>query len=256
MSLLASIKSALGVRGLGCRPDPEDPRDVAFGSMLLGITTPPPSADLGEFIPDVIRQSGNSCVGASIAQAVRIRMLASGWGARAFLPSRNAVYYWARACSGMQNQDSGTFLRDGIKVAKSLGLPSETAWPSKASTLMRQPNITALRDAADARKIGGYYRIPRGDTDSMRLAIASGHPVVFGMQLGQSFVDGTTGTIDYDTGRPRGGHAMVCFGYRDDRFRVLSSWGEDWSVAGTAFVTERRMKEGAFDCWAIDLLSR
>jgi hypothetical protein len=236
-------------------PDPMDPRDRHFSELPLGVTVPPPSADLTQFIPTIISQSGNSCVGASIAQALRVQMLADGWGAGAYLPSRHALYFWARAFSGMQNQDSGTFIRDGIRSCEKFGIPTETAWPSKPSTLMRAPNITAFRSAADARKLAGYYRIASGDTNSMRLAIAAGKPVVIGLVVGRSFVDGSTGTIDRDSGDALGGHAGCIVGYESDRFLYVSSWGSDWSRNGMAWLSERRVKEG-FDTWCIDLLSR
>lgn len=253
MTLLDSIRFALKPPRLGCRPDPIDPRDHLFGELPLGVTVPPPAADLTRFIPTILSQSGNSCVGASLAQAVRIQMLADGWASAAYLPSRHAIYYWARALSGLHNQDSGCFLRDGIRTLQKFGIPDETAWPSKAITLMRQPNITALRSAADGRKLAGYYRIEKGDTNSMRLAIAAGKPVVLGLQVGRSFVDGSTSTIDRDSGKELGGHAGLLAGYESDRFLYVSSWGPDWSRSGTAWLSERRVREG-FDCWVIDLV--
>jgi hypothetical protein len=255
VSLWASLKSAAGVRGLGCNPDPIDARDHVFSELTLGVTVPPPSADLSEFIPSIIDQSGNSCVGAAIAQAIRMQFLADGWGAKSYLPSRHAIYYWALAFSGMQNQDSGTFIRDGIRTCVKFGIPPESAWPSKSSTLMRAPNITAFRAAADSRKLAGYYRIAKGDTNSMRLAIASGNPVVIGLQVGRSFVDGSTSTIDRDSGKELGGHAGALIGFESDRFLYVSSWGPQWSRNGLAWLSERRVREG-FDLWVIDLLSR
>lgn len=255
MTLAASFRRAIGVRSLGCIPDKPDERDARFAEMLLGVSTPPPAHDLSEFVPSVLDQYGNSCVGQSWAQAIRMSMLIDGWGSRAFLPSPHAIYYWARGYSGMQNQDSGTYLRDGARALLKLGFAPESAWPSKPSTLMRAPNITALGAAADQRKLGGYYRIARGDTGAIRLAIAAGHPVVFGMQVGRSFTDGSTTTIDRDSGAQKGGHAMVVTSYESDRFKILSSWGTVWSRNGFAWVTERRMQE-AFDVWSVDLLSR
>jgi hypothetical protein len=251
----ATIRRAVGVRSLGCLPDNADDRDARFAEMLLGVSTPPPGRDLSEFVPSVLDQYGNSCGGQSFGQAFRMAMLIDGWGSRAFLPSPHALYYWARGYAGLQTQDVGSYLRDVAKAAKAIGFTPESVWPSRPSTLMKAPNITALKAAADHRKLGGYYRIPRGDTGSIRLAIAAGKPVVFGMQVGRSFVDGSTATIDRDSGKQLGGHAMVCCGYESDRFKILSSWGTSWSRNGFAWVTERRMQE-AFDLWSLDLLSR
>jgi hypothetical protein len=255
VTIWASLKSSLGVRGLGCLPDPLDSRDAGFHEMPLGVSTPPPSADLSGHVATVLDQtSTNACVGYSWAQALRIQMILDGWGARTFLPSPHAIYFWARAYTGMQNQDSGTFLRDAARALKQFGFPSETAWPSKPRTVQNAPGIAAFRSAADQRKLAGYYRIARGDTGAMRLAIAAGKPVVFGLQLAKSFLEGSEKTIDYDTGRATGGHAMIVTSYESDRFKVLSSWGSSWRENGFCWISERRMHE-AQDAWICDLRS-
>jgi hypothetical protein len=254
MSTLIAIKSTLGVRGLGCRPDGYDPRDKAFSELLLGVTSAPRSVSLEERMPltgALDQQATQACVGYSWALALWLEMAGLGFG-ELFMPSPHAIYFWARAYVGMQRQDSGAMLRDAPRALAAFGFPTSEAWPSKPYTVNVQPSILALRSANDRRRLAGYYRIPRGDTDSMRLAIAAGHPVVFGLKLRSSFLDGNEPVIDRDTGSERGGHAMVALGYDGRGFRVASSWGPTWRERGLCWISERRMQE-AMDAWVARL---
>jgi C1A family cysteine protease len=254
VTLWAQLKTAAGVRGLGCRPDRVDSRDRSFTELPLGVTKAPVAHDLLDYLGEVLDQGAtNACVGFSWAQALRIQMAVDGW-ARPFLPSPHAIYYWSRAFTGLQTTDAGSFLRDGARALERFGFPTEQAWPSKPRSVNVAPNITAFRSAADTRKLAGYYRIARGDTASMRLAIAAGRPVVFGLSLRQSFLDGNEETIDRDSGRELGGHALCCVGYSAARFRVVSSWGRLWRDNGLAWISESRMRE-AQDSWVCDLRS-
>jgi hypothetical protein len=254
VSFLTRIRTAFGVRGLGCRPDRIDSRDRSFIELPLGVTRAPVAHDLSEFLGEVLDQGAtNACVGFSWAQALRMQMAADGWGAP-FLPSPHAIYFWSRAFTGLEKTDGGSFLRDGARALQQFGFPTEKAWPSEVRTVNRAPGIAAFRSAADTRRLAGYYRIARGDTASMRLAIAAGRPVVFGLQLGQSFLEGNEETIDRDSGRQLGGHAMIVVGYSTTRFRVVSSWGRFWRDNGLAWISEARMRE-AQDSWVCDLRS-
>lgn len=256
MSLVTSIKSALGVRGRGCLPDRIDSRDAPFHVLknALGVSVIAGTTSLEEFVDVRDQFATNSCVGFSLAEAAYVQMGVDGWDDR-FFPSAHAIYGWARAYTGMQRQDLGTYIRDGARALKQFGFPPESAWPSKPRTVNVAPNITAFRAAADQRKLAGYYRIPRGDTDAIRLALTAGKPVVFGLQLRESFLDGREEVIDRDSGRELGGHAMTIVGHTGDRFRVVSSWGKTWRDGGLCWIADRRIREEGQDLWVIDLLS-
>jgi hypothetical protein len=76
--------------------------------------------------------------------------------------------------------------------------------------------------------------------DIVRQRLAAGHPVIFGMQIGDSFKTLRAGAIYRDTpqGKPSG-HAMVVIGYDDRRqaFHVLNSWGAQWADSGYGWVS-------------------
>ena len=256
MSLWTSIKGVAGVRGRGCLPDRPDARDATFRvlSPRLGVSVPALTSDWEEHVAVQDQGATNSCVGQSLAQAAFVQMAVDGWGDRRFFPSAHAIYSWARAYTGMQTQDIGTHIRDGARAMKQFGFPPESAWPSKPRTVNVVPNITAYKAAADQRKLAGYYRIPRGDTLAIRLALTAGKPVVFGLQLRESFLDGNEKVIDVDRGRELGGHAMTICGHWGDDFRAVSSWGTTWRDNGKCWISERRIREEAMDLWCCDLL--
>jgi papain like protease len=77
------------------------------------------------------------------------------------------------------------------------------------------------------------------ELDKVRQRLAGGHPVVFGMQIGDSFKALPAGAIYRDTPQAKpGGHAMVLIGYDDRRraFHVLNSWGRTWADSGYAWI--------------------
>jgi hypothetical protein len=253
VSLFTALKSAVGVRGLGCIPDPPDARDRGIGELLAGLSTPPDtSSDLLGCIPSVLDQgSTNACNGYAWGQGLRCEMLADEDPA-AFLPSPHAIYAWARAFAGLQGRDVGSILRDAPRALKQFGFPPESAWPSHPRSVNVMPGPRAFHEAHDRRKLANYYRIPRGDIESLKLTIASRHPVVFGLQVSRSFLDGNEDTVDRGSGKALGGHAMLAVSYERERVLAVSSYGRLWRRNGFVWISTRRMAE-AMDAWACAL---
>lgn len=90
--------------------------------------------------------------------------------------------------------------------------------------------------------------------DEMRIAIASGVPVVLGInwytnfdwpQWGDFGAGGHRWWIgrSIDLGMIRGGHAICCFGARDDieAFSLVNSWGHDYPVVNIPYATVQRL---------------
>lgn len=252
MGILAAVKTALGRRGLGYLQDKEDSRDRRFDSLPLAVSVPPPSVMHRNHIVSVLDQGGtNSCVGYSTAQALRVGLALDGIF-QPEQPSPYAIYYWARAETRSQNSDAGTFIRDAARGLQKFGFPPESKWPSKPTNINKGPDVSAYRAAHDKRGLRGYYRIAMGDLNSMRLALAAGKPFVFGITISSSFTDNKgPNTIDIDSGRILGGHAMCCIGYDPDRFLIVNSWGNSWRDRGLVWVTAGRMQE-AVDIWVMD----
>lgn len=241
------------MRGLGYLVDPEDERDRPLRLLIghLADSPPPPSADVSH--PAVFaRDQGltNSCTGQAWAQAVRLSMLTHGRRC----PELSALfsYFTGRAeWNGHTGGDFGSYLRSGAAAAVRFGIAAETAWPFAAELVSRQPPIGAFRSAHDLRGARGYYRLPSGEPNAVRRALAEGHPVVGGWQVGPRFVDNVGAVVEPEV-ESIGGHAVVLVGYdADGTFRLLNSWGRAWGRGGFALASEAWVATGV-DLWVVD----
>lgn len=250
MSLSTLVRGVLGRRGLGYVRDLPDERDRQLASMALP-DIPPVAVDHSRFVADVLDQGPtNSCVAHAWCQAIRLSQALDGVSQE--LTSRLAVYWLARAESGDQGSDGGTYLRSAAKAITRFGLAPERVWPFELGKVNRALPWSVYRAAHDRRGPRGYYRIVPGDLNGIRRAVAAKKPVVFGMVVGASFVEdvGPT-TIDRDSGAILGGHALCVVGYDAHRFRIVNSWGTHWRDRGFAWLTDERMRT-ATDVWAAD----
>jgi hypothetical protein len=247
MSLLGKL---LGRPGFGYIPDAPDRRDMLLGRLGLP-TTPPASASLRHFTGPILDQGNtNSCVAHAWASALFIADSVDGLQPQ--LDSRRFHYFNARAEHGAQGMDAGTYLRTCAKAIVRFGRPPEKAWDF-GKPINRQPSWSAYRAGHDRRGPRGYYRIPAGDLDGVRQAIASNKPVVFGIGIPRSFTnpDGPR-VICVPRGESIiGGHAMTIVGYDGDQFDVMNSWGARWRAFGFAWLTAEWISE-ARDLWAVD----
>jgi len=150
--------------------------------------------------------------------------------------SRLFVYYNERVIEGTVDQDSGAFLRDGIKSLAKRGVCPEKEWPYRISTFRRKPTAACYADAKK-REITSYHRI--NTTDEMRTCLAEGFPFVFGFTVYSSFESAAvarSGVLNMPTKNESvvGGHAVMAAGYDDTqrRFVIRNSWGTDWGQKG------------------------
>jgi len=115
----------------------------------------------------------------------------------------------------------------------------------------RQPDRTLISKAEEF-KMRGFNRLSLGDRNdaidmrAIKENLAQGAPVVIGMMVGQSFMQGMIGkdVWDPEAGDDQmmsfGGHAMCVVGYDDKKyggsFLIMNSWGPEWGNNGFAWV--------------------
>lgn len=240
------------IRKYGYRRDPHDKRDYRR-ARLLGAAPRPTSADLRPRCPEVLDQGFlGSCTAHAIESLVRIELAA----VRGALPSQLsplALYWGERAREGTIDDDAGAYLRDGMKVAATSGIPLESAW-SYSEDWRARPDDGAWATGLDHR-IATYHRIT--GLDELRDELADGHPVVFGFEVPESFEDSETAR----TGVMRppapedqivAGHAVLAVGYDDERKMLIvrNSWGERWGLDGYFMMPYEAHERLAFDAWA------
>jgi C1A family cysteine protease len=227
---------------LGWKPDPLDPRDQPFApAALLAATELPQASSMRAHVKTVLNQGRtSSCVFHATAQALTICEDIAGLAYDP--PSRRYGYSMARAITGDEFSDAGTYVRSAMKALQVMGVPSEKYWPWREAEINVLPNVQAHM-MAHARRGGTYRRIKGSGSARLhacRVAIASKLPIVFGTNVAESFLE-ADGSFRID--RPRadeplaGGHAMCIVGYDQGGFEVVNSWGTRWRSEGFAWLS-------------------
>ena len=233
--------------------DPEDLRDRHFCS--LDFRTPgmlPAHADLRlEMSPVVDQGHLGSCTANAIASGLKEYWLnkTAQWTQL----SRLYLYYHERVIEGRVGEDSGASIRVGMKVLQKLGVCPERDWPYDPKKFADEPVPIAELDAEQYR-ILSYSKIR--SLALMRAALASGQPVVFGMEVYAAFESARvarTGkmTMPRRGERMLGGHAVLAVGY-DDAARLVivrNSWGPEWGDKGYFYLPYGYWENLVFDMW-------
>lgn len=219
----------------GWLPDLPDQRDFMYAAIAPRIARLPQKIDLRRKCPPVENQGQlGSCTANALVGALEFLELKDG---APFIDlSRLFVYYNERAIEGTVDQDSGAFLRDGIKSLARQGVCPEKEWPYRTSAFRKKPTPACYADAKK-HEITSYHRI--NTTDEMRTCLAGGVPFVFGFTVYSSFESAAvarSGVLNIPTRNETvvGGHAVMAVGYDDtqQRFIVRNSWGADWGQKG------------------------
>lgn len=238
------------IRKLGYKPDVPDARDQHFAKLGIG-AAPPSSASLRSHVVEVLDQLGtSSCCANAWAQALRIADSVAGVKSPQ-LSSREFLYYGARKYDNDgEIVDMGTQLRSVAKAVVKFGRPPESAWPFVEARINEQPPWEAFREAFDHKGPAGYHRVTT--LTEIKQAIAAGHAVVGGVQIGQSFEDYAGGIYSAPKGEDSlGGHALCFTSYDEHSFEIVNSWGM-WGDRG--FIRVAPSFASAFtDLWCVGL---
>ncbi|WNR43887.1 C1 family peptidase [Paenibacillus roseipurpureus] len=237
-----------------CFPLKKEKRDLRdYHFMSTAFNSPeelPKKVDLrSEMSPVVDQGSLGSCTANAIASGLREYLLLSSQENWTEL-SRLFLYWHERQLEGHINEDSGAYIRDGMKVLQKIGVCPEEDYPYILSEFRDRPVREAELHAANYR-INDYHRI--SDLHALKAALAEGLPVVIGMQLYESFQSADAA----DTGkipapkkskeRVLGGHAMLAVGYVDrgtsGHVIVRNSWGAAWGDHGYCYMPYKMFQD-------------
>lgn len=243
-------------KSTGWVPDEKDIRDFPLSKLIssLPINTPS-SAKLRDLSPVRDQGSIGSCVGFAIAYAVeflRKKPIEDHWET---LYSPLFTYYFARVAIGLEDLDSGSHIRDGIKSVNKIGISRESDWKYYRPKVKfsKEPNPKAIKSAKSWR-LGAYYRA--NNLNEVKKALAGGFPVVGGFlcyaNLGKSWSDGI---VPLPWGPVQGGHAVMFTGYNDVTKLVSfqNSWGESWGDNGHGYLPYEFFYRGdVADLWVLE----
>ncbi len=219
----------------GWLPDLPDQRDLMYSAIAPRMVQLPDKVDLRSKCSPVENQGSlGSCTANALAGALEFLELQKG--AILIDLSRLFIYYNERVIEGTVTQDSGAFLRDGIKSLAKQGVCPEAEWPYKISSFMEKPTAKCYKDAEN-HQITSYHRISM--VDEMQTCLADGFPFVFGFTVYEAFEStevAKSGVLNLPgpDERVMGGHAVMAVGYDNGqkRFIVRNSWGTDWGMEG------------------------
>ena len=232
----------------GYREDIPDGRDFKY---VLTVKSLPSSIDLrNKWIFKIENQgSQGSCAANATASAIEFVLSNSGDSPEV---SRSFLYYMARSLRNWQNQDTGSLIRDNIKVAASIGIASEFCMPYNDRDYKTPPSLKCLEEA-NRHKIGNYYSID--GIEQYKTCLSEGYPVIFGMYLFSQFMNNVGGKIEMPSGVSIGGHAMVMCGYDDAKEYLIirNSWGPFWGDGGFAYLPYDYLRTDGWsdDAWTI-----
>jgi C1A family cysteine protease len=209
-------------------PDLPDHRDFKYKKTN---TVLPSKVDLRDKCSPVKNQGKlGSCTGNSIASMIEEEIVEKVTVSSLF------IYFQERKIEGTISSDSGASIRDGIKACYKIGACNEIYYPYDIDLFKNLPSEIAYKDAS-LRKIKTFHRID--SLKDMLNCLASGHSVVMGFSLYESFMSDTvakTGMMPYPKSNERllGGHAVVAVGYdlNTKMLLVKNSWGKEWGREG------------------------
>jgi len=235
--------------------DKPDARDHIYAAPSVAL---PASVDLRQYCSPIEDQGQlGSCTGNAIAGIVELMDRKRG---KNLDVSRLFIYYEERLLEGTVNQDSGAYIRDGIKVVNKKGAPLETLWPYLISRFRTKPTNAAYTDALK-RKATAYQKC--ANFAAVKTALSQGYPVVIGFDVYESFeypITNNTGMMPYpnvNTEQYLGGHAVAIVGYNDNlnggRFICRNSWGTGWGDHGYFYMPYQVIQNTSMsdDFWII-----
>jgi C1A family cysteine protease len=222
-----------------------DLRDYNFRSTaFISPSELPKKVDLRQHMPPIVDQGTlGSCTANAIASGLREYLLIQAQ--EEWTPLSRLYLYWhERELEGRVEEDSGAYIRDGMKVLQKQGVCPEGDFPYVITHFKDQPSPKAESDAGRYTIID-YHRIP--DLYALKAALAEGLPVVIGMTVYESFESpevAQTGKVPVPKKtreRILGGHALLAVGYQDRGISagtviVRNSWGTQWGDQGYCYI--------------------
>ncbi|HAO47608.1 MAG TPA: peptidase C1A papain [Chitinophagaceae bacterium] len=234
----------------------------------------PESVSLLRFAPERRNQGQQgSCVAWSSVYAARTIVEAASTGQNANNTSYSPAFVYNQiGLEGCQ----GAYIQNAMEFMTNKGVVAFNDFPYTDQDCSRQPN-NALMNEASQNRMHGFTRLTDGESTqgisirAIKEHLAKDAPVVIGMMVGGSFMQGMMGKelwtpTDQDRSQMGfGGHAMCVIGYDDRKvakyasgetytgaFQIMNSWGTEWGNNGVAWVGYADFKEFVREAYGID----
>ena len=231
--------------------DKPDHRDILFS--IDEVAALPPMVDLRPHCSPVVDQGElGSCTANAIVSGLR-EYLELKAGEKLIPLSRLFLYYEERVLENTVAEDSGAYIRDGMKVMNQIGVCPEFEVPYNIAQFTVAPTP---KQVADARPfvISEYHRVT--SLNLMKAALAGNQPVVIGINVYESFESAAvakTGIVPTPKAKEKllGGHAVCAVGYDDKKSWAIvrNSWGASWGDKGYFYLPYTYFTKNVTDMW-------
>lgn len=149
-------------------------------------------------------------------------------------------------------RDVGSSFADLFSVLLTRGVATLETMPY-TTDLRQQPSEEAYREAT-AFRARSYYRLDPDQHEAIRVNLAAGNPVLFGMNVNRQFMNYRGGTFRDRRAANLGGHAMCLVGYDDERgaYKLINSWGPRWGEGGFAWIDYQTFEALTNEVWVLE----
>jgi len=151
-----------------------------------------------------------------------------------------------------EGRDVGSSFSSLFSVLLTRGVATLETMPY-TTDLRAQPSEEAYREAA-AFRARSYYRLDPDQREAIRVNLAAGNPVLFGMNVSRQFMNHRGGTFRDTRAANLGGHAMCLVGYDDGRraYKLINSWGTRWGDGGFAWIDYDTFEALTNEVWVLE----
>jgi hypothetical protein len=209
-----------------------------------------------------------SCVAWSSAYAAQTILTAAATGA----DPNSIVFSPAYLYNQIRLDDcQGSYVQRAMEAMQRNGGVPLKDYPYNDQDCQTEPSSSQLQEGRQ-HTIHGFTRLTEGDNiqqinvRAVKEHLSKDAPVVIGMMVGQSFMQGMMGQeLWQPSGMDQsqmgmGGHAMCVIGYDDRKFggafQIMNSWTPQWGNNGIAWVRYGDFKEYVREAYGIDPLPK
>lgn len=223
--------------GLKLTP-PDQLRGIPLAATPFAGAELPAKVDLSDRLPTPGQQGRqNSCVAWTVAYALKSyqEQNENRWGLSAPAHVFSPAFLYNQLNNG---SDGGIYFADALNFVSSNGAATFDQMPYSDTDFHTQPS-QAAKNSARIYRIDTWRQVNVQDTKEVKAQLAAGYPVMIGAMVDQGFQALRAGeSWRQHSGKALGGHAMLLVGYDDARgaFRVMNSWGAQWSDHGFAWI--------------------
>ena len=175
----------------------------------------------------------------------------------AYSPSILFTYYNERKKQNTIAYDSGSSIRNCIKIITKIGVCEDNLWEYDIEKFNKQPPRLCYSESKIYKSIE-YYKLNQ-NINVLKSCLNEGYPFIVGISVYESFENDNynkTKIIPLPNKNEKllGGHVIAIVGYDNNYgFIMRNSWGREWGINGYSYISYNYICDSnlAGDFWTI-----